>query len=475
MNDSDFLGYYKSQNPSVNYFSQTVVSSGHDNALMPKYSENRAVELLLSGRKNNLNIIKYGSDNQHPNYLCELPLKSGLHRTILIAKSELVAGEDVVFIGEDADDAKEWFNEVGLDETREPIAYDLVTYSGFAIQNIYSFDIEKKSDGTRKLESVHKEDFKEFRLTTPEQLKSGIYKPLECKLHPVWGRSPRKAQIKTLPLWFPEGDKNYPKKKGKNFIYYDRVHTNILKWYPLPDYESQSCMNAIELDAELIMFDVKELENNLNTGYVVTFLRKDYSSIDPKKERELRSMEESLVRQDMTGAKNNKNVVVLRAEPPKANENVKTPMTITPVPSNNNSERHTILERRKNINILIGHGLPDPAIAGIPDLTKSGFASEAAKMEAATSIWFFTRINSFRRPMRRYYLKMAKEAGFNVTDCKIIDSIPFRARMTEKLMLATMGTNEIRADYGKSAASDEVIAEIKERTPSSNNKIESDE
>ena len=428
-------------------------------------------------------VIKYGKYNDHPQFLKELVELSSMHRSLIETKANLTMGDGIIFTSEKESEIKkalDFLKDTGLLEMRQGISLDLSTFGGFAAQLAYVDDVtaDRQNNGLRALQMAHKHDFEEFRLMKPRQNQFGIWEADYGAIHPCWGKRARMKETIVLPLWFPETksdgtqtldaksfvldkdvlglDKEQELLKIQDrFYYYDRTFTNLTKFYPVPDYQTRAAINAIILDGELIEFDVNELRNNLTTGYIVTFLRKDWSKEDPERESQTRAAERDLVRNDMTGAENNGRVTIVRAEPPADGEKAKEAFTVNEIPNTNTADRHNILEARKNTYILVAHGIIAPEIAGIPNSVKSGFSSDADRIVDAIANLFFTRLNKNREVMKKFYLKMVKEAGFEVDDMQFVDNIPFRKKIETALLKHAFIIDEVRKMHGHEPLTDE--------------------
>lgn len=408
-------------------------------------------------------IIKFGKHNDHPSFLKELLGISSMHRSLVETKANLTMGDDLSFITKNPADAKsvyDFFDNLGLIQAREKIALDICTFGGFVMQHAYMTNvaITKPGQSKRKLEMAYKHDFDEFRLLNPVKNKYGIYEPTYGALHPCWGKTYRSSDTLYLPLWFDETkntdfslDKdiydNLTKEEllsfENRFFYYDKTYSNIAKYYPVPDYQTRAGINAIILDGELIEFDVQELRNGLTVGYIITFIRKDWSKEDPEKEERIREAERAVVRNDMTGSQNRGRVTIARVEPSADGAKQSKGFEIAEIPNNNTSDRHDIIEKRKNAYLLVAHGIVAPEIAGIAS-NGNAFSSDADRIVDAISNLFFIRLNKFRAVMERYYLAVAKEAGFDVQSVSFVDKIPFRKKIDSAILKHAFLIDEIR-------------------------------
>lgn len=426
-------------------------------------------------------IIKFGKHNDHPTFLKDLAKLSSMHRSLVETKANLTMGDDLIFNTTNASDSEKvyaFFKNLDLISAREKISLDICTFGGFVMQHAYQTNvaITDSAKSKRKLEMAYKHDFEEFRLLAPEKNNFGIYEPTYGAIHPCWGRNYRSNEITYLPLWFDDTkikdfaldkdifadvEANDLIKFENRFFYYDKTYTNLSKYYPLPDYQTRAGLNAIILDGELIEFDVNELRNGLSVGYIVTFIRKDWSKEDPTKEAAIRDAERNLVRNDMTGSRNNGRVTIARVEPsPDAKEQTKG-FEISEIPNNNTADRHAGLEERKNAYILVAHGIVAPEIAGISS-KGTGFSSDADRIVDAIANLFFIRLNKFRSVIERYYMAVAKEAGFDVKSVSFVDKIPFRKKIEAAILKHAFLVDEIRQMNNYPALTDEQETKLTE-------------
>ena len=440
-----------------------------------------------SRRTNRTSIIKFGKKNDHPQFLKDLVELSGMHKSLIDTKANLTMGDDLVFRNEDGqpnEAAYEYLNNLSLIDMREGLSADLCTFGGFAVQLAYVDDVESKEEVglMRDLRMAHKHDFHEFRLFKPERDDFGIFKPRYGAIHPFWGDSYKHKDMLTLPIWFTQKNKEGKEtlesenfeldldilgidkddneavtKVQDRYFYYGKTYSNLAKYYPVPDYQTAGTINAIIVDGELILFDVSEIRNDFSIRYIVTFVRKDWSSEDPDREARVRAAERKLVNDQMTGAKNQARATIVRAEPTPEGEPPQSTFQINEVPNTNSAERHTVLEKRKNTYILVGHGVVAPEIAGIPDLSKGGFSSDADRIVDAISNLFFMRLNRFRKVMSKFYLDMLhdKQEFRGVKTVDFVDNIPFRKKIADVILKHAYLIDEIRAMNGNEPLTEE--------------------
>lgn len=426
--------------------------------------------------------IKYGSDNRHPQFLLELAHKSGLHFAILQTKANMVLGDGLEIEGDESlvKEANEFLETIGLDENAlDGIAWDMTLFGGSYAHLGYGFNREVKRD----LKKIHKLRSEEFRLGKPEKMESGIHNLTKGFLHKDWKNPWRPTAdsekdvasssryAKEVKLWFREDDndfKDVDKKDQTNLIYRIRRNIPLLKYYPVPDYQSESGLNSILLDSELVSFDISELENGMTAQYLVTFIRKDFSKVDPEKETELREQEEATVRDSMKGTENAARIVIARAEPPAPGQDLKKPIDITEIPTTNTEGRHKIMTERKNVGILVAHGVPTPEIASIPNLSKTGFSSQSEKLLAATKLMFGFRILPLRKPIIKFVWDLLKEKDDKFKD---LDNIKFKDRVSltetisDEMWQHAFEENEFRTSRGYKELDETELQTLRDNRP----------
>lgn len=416
--------------------------------------------------------VTYGKKNQYPEFLKKLAMRSGLHSSIMLTKTNLTTGEGLAFkvIGgkegeandERKKEAEDYLKGIGVDyKLRHKISWDQVLYGGVYVQEAYGQD----TNGDRILKRLWKERFEHMRIGKSQEIQFGrIVK--DHYQYNNWTSTTPVGKRGATPIMTKEWAKeNNIKEDNLSALLYMEHPTREV--YPRPDYESESGIMSIMLDSEITLFDVAELKNGLNAAYIVTFMRNDYTQQNAEKEKQIREEEDNFIRSSMTGAANNSRVIVRRVKPNKAGGK---PMDIEPIPSHNTAERHSVITKRKDIGILTSHGLPTPELGGIPDLQKGGLSSQAEKLITALEIFHYNRIKPNQRIQEEYFNEILKDGGIDDVEVNIINSNPVSRIISDALFKWAFTENEIREFYGVKSAEEDALKAIRENRAKENSR-----
>ncbi len=457
-----------------NVFSMGFVAcgSGCENKqqrdFMEKSIGGKGLEFL--GRKgSSKDWIDFGKNNLYPQFLCSLLSISGVHGKIVKAKADLIAGDGLIFKGKQADEANQWYAANNYyDRLQVPMSTDIATFGALSCY----IKPTKNSGGEDDLH-LYKIETEDVRLGKPKEMGSGFFISNKVFRSEHWkARNTNKDEIIENYRFFTQDDLDYlfsekDKKEfesvinsGKGFIYYDGLDSKISRYYSMPDYHSEPFFDAVQMDGELMKFDVNELRNGLSTGHIITIIREDFSVTDQAKERRIRQEERDMVSNDMAGSENARNITIVRATPPATGTDVKKPMQIDAVPNSNNKDTHSRLDNRKNTYMLIGHGIPDANIIGIPNLSASGFASQGGKMNEAMKVFMTHTIKGLRNIYTRFIVEMAKFKGFEVDGASFVDINNFKEEIPKEILAKDFTVTERRKRFGASPLTDEQKKEM---------------
>ena len=421
--------------------------------------------------------IIFGRKNRWPHFLLDLASKSVLHRALLITKRNMIAGGGIELKGDNENKVKEaikFFKEIKLFTEHKKIAEDMAFFGGSYAQIINKFD-EDANSGTNRIIKMR---YEEMRLGKPDKIegvegmkainKHWMHKDWRAPLIPSTGEDADNSGDR-FPKSIPSFDfdtleeiDRIKNNKRKNVSYYLTSYSNIYKFYSIPDYQTQPGINSILIDGEIVTFNISQLKNGLTASYIVTFFRKDYTEEDKKKEKELRQAERDMVINDLLGSENAGNVVITRALPSAPDQKS---MEITEIPSVGDTERLEFLRRDTNIQILEAHGFVMPELAGIPNLSKSGFSNKSDELITALEIIRFNRIVDLQEPVIDFYNNLLVLNGFQNEDegsvtASIDNNIPISRTISDEMWQWLDDENGFRVTKGLPLKTDD---EIKER------------
>ena len=404
--------------------------------------------------------ILYGEDNRFPFFLIDIAKKSYIHGSILESKKNIIAGE-LVFAGDNESEvntAKEFFDSIGLtSKLHKSICADMALFGGSFMQLVFGSDASANF-GIRRLV---KSRFETVRLGVREPDDDGIPEINTHYIHADWDSPPKKGKNapKDVPVFDIEPEEEVDKsEKLQSFLIGN--DSSLMDAYPKPDYLSEGALDAIMLDAEIIKFDVNDLKNGMNAGYIVTFIREDYSKADPEKERKLREDEKKMVKDHLQGSGNASRVVITRAKP---SDKDRKPIEITPIPNVNVADRHRVMREEKTIAILASHGMVAPELAGIPGLSSSGFGDKADFLVTAHELLIENRIKDLQQPIKDFYNGLIEKFLKDVeVKIDIVSRVPITPSISDEMWQKNFTKDEFRTSRKYPVLTDEQNTEIAE-------------
>lgn len=222
--------------------------------------------------------VYFGEDNLWPNKLIEMADNSALHSSILDTKAKMIAGDGILYEGEDASQAEaEKFLEDstadfgGLNRTIQRLSTDVAYFNSFYL-NVqynnggevdtlrhldYSFVRSGKMDlTTRKVHEYYMST--RWDIATTKRTYSPddeIYKPIE-----ILAFDPKKMRDKSS--------------RASGQLVVARTYDPSVLYYTKPTYIG--CVNQIEVAAKIANFHKNQLDNGM-TGNLHLHLKQDLS------------------------------------------------------------------------------------------------------------------------------------------------------------------------------------------------------
>lgn len=347
-------------------------------------SETPRLDTLYPGKK----WVAYGVDNLLPNQLLELSRISPVHNNIIVAKSELITGNNITITNPEA---AKWAETLDYNNGFKKIFYksalDYITYGGFSLQILW-----KKYQN--QIADVIFQDWSKVRIGFDEEKnEEGLYNQ-GVWISDRWDR----AIYKFKPCFYPYY------KTGENcdkpsFLYFKR-YTQGNDWYPLPDWFA--AYNSIITETELIQF---KKYNTLNS-FTASGVLKLPGNVKPEMIEQFKKE----IHEQMTGTHNAGKILVVTADGEKAVEWM--PLNVSP----EKSVTAYINEAREDI--IISHRLPSLTLIGLRGGASLG--GDGGTIEIANEIFFENVIYPIREMIKDEYLKIFKDAGFE-TDIVIED------------------------------------------------------
>ena len=202
----------------------------------------------------NRDYIKYGEDNQYPEYLTYLFNKSAKHNAIITGKRNYIFGN-----GFKNGDIK--INRIGesINDISKKAILDIEIYGGFRLEIIWN--------RSGKIGEIYHVDYSTVRVA-----KDDGYYFKEC-----WDINNRDEEV-FIPSFNPF------KRSGNQIYGYNEYRPNT-RFYPLPAYIG--CNNFIETDIEISKYYLSAIRNGMAPSKMIQFYQGEPSE-DKKRDIERR-------------------------------------------------------------------------------------------------------------------------------------------------------------------------------------------
>lgn len=371
--------------------------------IMPKFIE-----------RSNLDWILYGEDNLYPNKLIEFANKSALHNAIIMSKIDNVVGNG--FMTDDLDPKTIKFLEQpnpneSFDDIFRKIAYDYIIFGGYCLNIIWSKD-------RKSIAEIYHIDFSRIR--------SG--KSDEREVISTYWYSKNWAQYRKKEFEPIAMDAFNLNKRTPSQLLYVKQYRPGLEYYPLPSY--MGALGYIETDCEISNFHLSHIQNGMAPSMMITFP----TGIPIEEERE---KIKRIIKNEYTNTNNAGNIIVNFCD-----DKEKTPIVETITPSQLDKQfiqlQATVLQ-----NILTGHQVVSPLLAGIPT---PGSLSNASELLIAYQLYDSTIIQPIKDILMRSVNMIFDING--LTTPEIASASPVEFSLSENAMLQVLTKDELRNMIG---------------------------
>lgn len=287
--------------------------------------------------------VRYGAEDDYPDYLLQLLNKSSKHNAIVGGKSKYIFGKGLKSMSEDAA-AQAWIdccNTSGesLNEIVSKSIRDIETFGGFYWQIL--------TDKLGNITSIYHITFSKIRTN---ESRTRFY----FKRH---GWRGTKA-LKETPQEFIK----YKAGAAGNFIYSYREYRQGMDIYPLPDYVP--AINYIESDYHISKHTLQNAKNGFNASKMVSFFNGE-----PENDDEKRDIEKAL-NQKFTGSEGSKILITF-------NNSVDQKPEVQDLGSSDlTKEDFSVIDNLVGGNIYAAHGITSPILFGIQEPGKLGGSTE---------------------------------------------------------------------------------------------------
>ena len=334
-------------------------------------------------RKSALGWVNWGIKNNYPNLLLDLYNQSPTHRSAcnFAVQSILGNGVDYDAMKLNGDEvvpnyAQTW------DEIIKSLAMDYIIYGSYALQIIMNKDGQSFSFWHMPIDKVRWSEYDEDGQITSYWI---------CNDWTATGQNP--------PFSIDAFDMrdDFKIEKGKPYLYVYRTYSPTMVYYTQPHYAAG--IKAIQAEIEYVNYDLKNIVNGFTPSGVLTL-----PEVETDEERQ--AIIANITR--MFQGSENANSVMITFRNNIEDKGVE----YVPFAKNQGSFNFYADANQRTINrILEAHQIPNAALVGMPDISNSGFASEADKLELSYQLYNKLTGNYNRMAVIRTLNQMLKMNG----------------------------------------------------------------
>lgn len=315
------------------------------------------------------NIVNWGSKNDYPNKLLDLYNQSPTHHAAIQFGCQAILGGGI-----DADAMKLDGSQImanyrqSWEEVLRALSLDYLLYGSYALEIIKNRDNKTYSFYHVPLDKVRWTEYDEDGQILKYAISADWTSP--SKYAPVYIDAYDTIDNNRLAM-------------GKAYLYVYRTYSPTQTYYTSPAYAS--AIKAIQSEAEFVNYDLRAAANSfVPSGMLVL------NEVETEEQRQaiIRSIT------NMFQGSDNANSIMISF---KANPEDPSPEFVPFQASSENVNLFESANQRTVSRILAGHGIPNASLIGIPDISNSGFASEADKLEVGFKLYMSLVGNSNRQ------------------------------------------------------------------------------
>lgn len=334
-------------------------------------------------RKSGFDWVNWGIKNNYPNLLLDLYNQSPTHRSAcnFAVQSILGNGVDYDAMKVNGDEvvpnyAQTW------DEIIKSLALDYIIYGSYALQIIMNKDGQSFSFWHMPIDKVRWSEYDE-----------------DGQITSYWICNDWTATAQNPPFAIDAFDMrdDFKIEKGKPYLYVYRTYSPTMVYYTQPHYAAG--IKAIQAEIEYVNYDLKNIVNGFTPSGVLTL-----PEVETDEERQ--AIIANITR--MFQGSENANSVMITFRNNIEDKGVE----YVPFAKNQGSFNFYADANQRTINrILEAHQIPNAALVGMPDISNSGFASEADKLELSYQLYNKLTGNYNRMAVIRTLNQMLKMNG----------------------------------------------------------------
>lgn len=361
--------------------------------------------------------LLYDTDNLYPQRVVDF-LASPIHNSICNTKRAYALGNG---IGYDQNDRQlvDFFERNDINDLLDKSFYDMILFGGFSWFVKWSLDLSK-------VVAIEHVNYSKVRIQFPDVngCFDGYYLSADWKKFLQYGRY--------KPVFVDKFNEN-SRDTSKCYLYSFSSYNPTINYYAYPDYHA--IIKWLMIDLEVANFH----NNNVRNGFVPSaFLTMpDIGS----KEQQNEFVDD--LKNTYAGTSNSGNIMVAFGTSNSAGDSEKP--VFTPISTSNNADIYANLQNEIKTQIISGHGLNSPTLAGL--VGQGGLGGNASEIKTAVEIFQNMIIPKYRDPVMNQLRNILKINGFD-TEIIIKNTMPIRSVFSEGVMQSIMTTNELRKEMG---------------------------
>lgn len=336
-------------------------------------------------RKNALGWVNWGVRNNYPNLLLDLYNQSPTHHAACDFAIASIVGNGVSFeeMGLNGDEVVPNMNQT-WDDVIKGLATDYILYGSYALEVIQNRDGVTYSFYHIPLDKVRWSDYDESGdipsyWVAPDWTEIGQVPP---------------TQIEALNI-----SNGMKLEKSKPYLYVYRAYSPTMNYYTQPHYSAS--IKAIQSEIEFVNWDIKHITNGFAAQGVLTLP-------EAETDEQRQAIIDNITRMFQGSSNSNSIAIAFR------NNIEDKPVEYTPITQPTTSVNLYADSNQRCINrILCAHQIPNAALIGMPDISNSGFASEADKLEVSYQLYNKLTGNANRMAVIRTLNQMFKLNGID--------------------------------------------------------------
>ena len=340
--------------------------------------------------------ISYGEDNLYPKALIELLETSAIHSTAVQSKTDAVIGEGILDYGTMV------VNSEGetLNDVYEKIAYDKVTFNGYAINVIWN----RAGKGVAEIYHLPFANVRSGKMDENDKVNEYFYSS-------NWTNT-----RKYTPNRYAAFSATDNKGENASQIFYQYDYSPSSDIYPLPDYIG--AINDIELDARISRFHNANISNGLTPSLLINMPNGEPE--DDQKRKLYNDLNKSF-----SGEENAGRMMLTFSEGPELKPQIETIDAA-------NDDYYIILEERITSRILTAHRITSPLLVGIRT-TGAGLGSNSEEIEVAYTHFLSTVVQPIQKSINRSLMKVLSQMKVETPIQVIPSKMDFNTTTTEQV------------------------------------------